>query len=76
MAMTLESLISELQQLSRSDQRQLVRFLLIELEGEQETGWEDSWSEELQRRRSLEAEGKLDSIPWDQALGELRERYP
>ena len=76
MVTNVDSLISQIQQLSRDDQQKVVRFLLVELDGERDTGWEEAWSEELERRRKLEAEGKITSMPWSEACARLRERYP
>jgi putative addiction module component (TIGR02574 family) len=76
MSTALGDLVTQLRQLSRNDQQEVVRFLLAELDGERDPNWEDAWSEELDRRRAAEAAGDNTSVPWEQAKADLRKRFP
>lgn len=76
MVMNVDTLITQLQMLSRDDQYKVIRFLLVELDGQRDAGWEEAWAEELDRRDALEAAGKVTSMPWSEACAKLKERYP
>ncbi len=71
-----EDLYREVLALSEAEREKLVRILTMQTD----TGFaspeiEQAWLEEIKRREREYNEGKVQSAPYEEVMGELRERY-
>jgi putative addiction module component (TIGR02574 family) len=76
MATVVDDLMDQLSKLSTDDQAKIVRFLLDSIdEAEEEPGWEEAWREEIERRDRLVEEGKMECVPFEEAMAKLKAKY-
>lgn len=74
MARAVSDIESEIRKLAPSEQEQLLRALLEELDGPADADAERLWLEEVQRRsREFEA-GRVKTIPADEVFKRVRSR--
>jgi putative addiction module component (TIGR02574 family) len=70
MSTTVETLKSQIDNLSKDERAELAFYLLSALEPESE---EEAWKQEMVRRVEELRTGKVQGIPAEQAMAELRE---
>jgi len=69
--------MAKLAQLSVEDRTELLEFLIASLdEGEPDADYEEAWAAELQRRIDDLDSGRVQTIPAEEVLAELRRKYP
>jgi putative addiction module component (TIGR02574 family) len=71
-----EKLKSELSQLPIEDRAELASFLIESLDEGADPDGEDAWDTELARRADEIRTGKVQGIPVEKVLAELRTRFP
>ena len=76
MARKAEEIYREALALSDEERGKLLRLLAVrESGGYASPEIEQAWLEEIKRREREFEEGKVTSIPYEEVMGELRERY-
>ena len=74
MPMTKEQILNEAQRLSRADREALAEELIMGVVDDQEQSAIDAaWAAEAKRRAEAVADGKIQTIPGDQAMKEAFE---
>ena len=76
MTETAQRLRTELATLDSDDRADLAYFLLQSLDEEVDPNVEAEWDAELDRRIADIESGKLQGIPGDEVMAELREMFP
>ena len=76
MTETAQRLRSELATLDSDDRADLAYYLLQSLDEEVDPNVEAEWDAELDRRIADIESGKLQGIPGDEVMAELREMFP
>lgn len=72
MPMTLKELYAESRKLPREQAAELIDLLLIDAFSEPDPGVEESWGGEIDRRIAEIESGKVQGIPGDQVMAEIR----
>jgi putative addiction module component (TIGR02574 family) len=72
MAMTLKELYAETRQLPREQAAELMDLMLIDTFGEPDPAVEAAWGREIDRRLAELESGKVQSIPGEQVMAEVR----
>jgi len=74
MSAVVEEIEARIRGLSIEDKAELLRTLIAELDGPADSDVERAWLDEARRRHAELAEGKVQSVPVDQAFEHLRSR--
>ncbi len=72
MAMTLKELYAETRQLPREQAAELMDLLLIDTFSEPDTAVQEAWDREIDRRIAELESGKVQPIPGDQVMADVR----
>lgn len=72
MAMTLKELYAETRQLPREQAAELMDLLLIDTFSEPDAAVQEAWDREIDRRIAELESGKVQAIPGDQVMAEVR----
>ena len=72
--MTLDQIVAESRLLPRDQLAELVDLLTLELHEEIDPEIENAWADEAERRLAEIRSGKVQPIPGEQVLAELRQR--
>lgn len=72
MPMTLKELYAESRQLPREQAAELIDLLLIDTFNEPDAAVEESWGREIDHRIAEIESGKVQAIPGDQVMAEIR----
>jgi len=72
MPMTLKELYAEMRQLPREQAAELMDLLLIDTFSEPDPAVEEAWGREIDRRLAEIESGKVEGIPGDQVMTEIR----
>jgi len=74
MSLTLDQIVAESRLLPRDQLAELVDLLTLELHEEIDPEIENAWADEAERRLAEIRSGKVQPIPGEQVLAELRQR--
>lgn len=72
---TVVELEAKIQSLSRSDRADLLRKLLIDLDGPPDQGVEAAWIDEAKKRQAQLESGEVQGIPGEEVFERLRVRF-
>lgn len=72
MARPVAEIESEIRSLAPDEQERLLRALLEELDGPPDSGVEEAWLDEAQRRSRELDEGAVEAIPAEEVFAEAR----
>jgi putative addiction module component (TIGR02574 family) len=72
MAMTLKELYAETRQLPREQAAELMDLLLIDTFSEPDKAVQEAWDREIDRRIAELESGKVQAIPGDQVMADVR----
>lgn len=72
MAMTLKELYAETRQLPREQAAELMDLLLIDTFSAPDSAVQEAWDREIARRLAELESGKVQAIPGDQVMAEVR----
>lgn len=65
---------AKIRTLSHEQEAELIRALLADLDGPEDTGVEQAWLEEAERRHRELLDGKIHGVPEEQVFENLRSR--
>lgn len=74
MAMTLEEIEREISALDASEKGEILKYLIAELDFPGDTGVEEAWLHEVNRRYDELANGKANAIPAEKVMRKARDR--
>ena len=71
-AMTFEQVKLEALRLSENEREVLIQDLLNSLKGNSDNEIERAWAEEAERRLEEIRQGLVETVPWDEAMAEIK----
>ncbi len=76
MSPTVERLKAEIEALSADERAEIVKFLTIIPDSNEEDEIELAWEQELERRLREVENGEVCGVPGDEVFEQLRQKYP
>ena len=73
MSLTLKELYAETRQLPREQAAELMDLLLIDTFGAPDPAVEEAWGREIDRRLAELESGRVESVPGEQVMAEVRQ---
>ena len=74
MSMTLQEIEREISALAVGDKTEILRHLIVELDGQADDGVDEAWRIEVQRRYHELKDGTVEAVPVDKVITGAKER--